>query len=226
MSLLRHLGLVVRAVTHNRLSVDQSGLEEAVVSDGETPVGATDHRPKEPSVAARLAALSLAIAVTILVFVYRDRLADFSSYGYLGLFVVSVIGNATILLPAPSLAATFLAGGILNPVLAGVVSGAGMAIGELSGYLAGYGGTAILDPRDQQRFERVQDWMWRHGFLTIFVLSVIPNPIFDLAGVAAGVLHFPLPRFLLACFLGKTVKGLAFALAGAQSLPWIELLLR
>jgi len=207
-------------------TIDHADPVEVLECDGKTPVPATQRRPTEASVAGRLAALLFALAITILVFVYRNRLADFSSYGYLGLFVVSVIGNATILLPAPSLAATFLAGGIFNPVLAGVVSGAGMAIGELSGYMAGYGGTAILDPRDLERFEKLQDWMRRHGFLTIFVLSVIPNPIFDLAGVAAGMLHFPLPRFLLACFLGKTAKGLAFALAGAQSLPWIEQLLR
>jgi len=213
-------------VLRDRPSTEQADPVEVVDCDGDTQMPATQRKPTEPPVAGRLAALLFAIAVTILVFVYRDRLADFSSYGYLGLFVVSVVGNATILLPAPSLAATFLAGGIFNPILAGVVSGAGMAIGELSGYMAGYGGTAILDPRDLERFEKLQDWMRRHGLLTIFVLSVIPNPIFDLAGVAAGVLHFPLPRFLLACFLGKTAKGLAFALAGAQSLPWIEQLLR
>lgn len=183
-------------------------------------------RPNEPSVAGRLAALVLAVAITVLIFVYRDRLADFGSYGYLGLFVVSVVGNATILLPAPSLAATFLAGGIFNPLLAGVVSGAGMAVGELSGYMAGYGGTAILDTKDVQRFQQLKEWMGRHGLLTIFVLSVIPNPLFDLAGVAAGVMRFPLPRFLLACFLGKTLKGVAFALAGAQSLPFVEQFLR
>jgi len=200
----------------------QAGPVQTVDSDSKLPPAANQRRPTEPSIVGRLAALSFAVTVTILVFVYRDRLADFSSYGYLGLFVVSVIGNATILLPAPSLAATFLAGGIFSPVLAGVVSGAGMAIGELSGYMAGYGGTAILDPRDLERFEKLQEWMRRHGLLTIFVLSVIPNPIFDLAGVAAGMLHFPPQRFLLACFLGKTAKGLAFAFAGAQSLPWIE----
>jgi membrane protein YqaA with SNARE-associated domain len=193
-----------------------------VESDRKAPMASTHRRPAESSVAGRLAALLFAVAITVVIFVCRDRLADFSSYGYLGLFVVSIVGNATILLPAPSLVATFLAGGIFNPVLAGIVSGAGMAIGELSGYMAGYGGTAILDTKDLERFEHLQDWMRRHGFLTIFMLSVIPNPIFDLAGVAAGVLHFPLPRFLLACFLGKTVKGLAFALAGAQSLPFID----
>jgi uncharacterized membrane protein YdjX (TVP38/TMEM64 family) len=201
-------------------------LEENVTAEQGGSAAATPRRPAEPSVAGRLAALVLAVAITVLIFAYRDRLAGLASYGYLGLFVVSIVGNATILLPAPTLAATFLAGGIFNPLLAGVVSGAGMAIGELSGYMAGYGGTAILDTKDQERFQQLKEWMGRHGLLTIFVLSAIPNPIFDLAGVAAGVLHYPLPRFLLACFLGKTLKGIAFALAGAQSLPLVEQFLR
>ena len=190
-------------------------------SGAETKPGA-----RQVPLAWRLIALLVALLVTALIFAYRDRIADFASYGYLGLFVVSMAGNATVLFPVPSLAATFVAGGVLQPLPAGLVSGAGMAIGELSGYLAGYGGTAIVDPRDWQRFQQLERWMQRHGFLTIFILSVIPNPVFDLAGVAAGVLRFPLPRFLVACFLGKTIKALVFAIAGAQSLPWFDQLLR
>jgi len=170
----------------------------------------------------RMVALFFALGITVLIFVYRDRVVQFSTYGYLGLFVVSVVGNATVLLPVPSLAATFITGGIFNPLLVGIVSGAGMAIGELSGYLAGYGGRAIIETQDKRRYERLEGWMRRHGFLTIFVLSVIPNPIFDLAGIAAGMLHFPLWPFLVACFLGKTIKGAVFAFAGAQSLQWFE----
>jgi membrane protein YqaA with SNARE-associated domain len=166
-----------------------------------------------------------ALTISVLIFLYRDRVAEFASYGYLGLFLVSVVGNATILLPVPSLAATFVAGGILNPLLVGVVSGAGMAIGELSGYLAGYGGSAIIAVEDQGRYQRLESWMRRYGALTIFVLSVIPNPLFDLAGIAAGALHYPVWRFLLVCFLGKTVKGLVLAFAGARSLDWINRLL-
>jgi membrane protein DedA with SNARE-associated domain len=47
-----------------------------------------------------------------------------------------------------------------------------------------------------------------------------------LAGIAAGALHYPVWRFLLVCFLGKTVKGLALALAGARSVEWINRFLR
>jgi len=188
----------------------------------DTPLPETKRSSAKPPVIWRLVALLFALGISVLIFLYRDRIAQLSAYGYLGLLIVSIVGNATVLLPVPSLAATFLAGGIFNPLLAGVVSGAGMAIGELSGYLAGYGGTAIVATEDSEGFLRVQDWMRRHGFLTIFVLSVTPNPIFDLAGIAAGLSHFPIWHFLLACFLGKMVKGIAFALIGAQSLPWFE----
>jgi membrane protein YqaA with SNARE-associated domain len=170
----------------------------------------------------RVAALLFALTISVLIFLYRDRVARFASYGYLGLFLVSVVGNATVLLPVPSLAATFLAGGILNPLLAGIVSGAGMAIGELSGYLAGYGGSAVIALEDQGNYQRLESWMRRYGALTLFVLSTIPNPLFDLAGIAAGALHYPVWRFLLVCFLGKTAKGLVLALAGARSLQWID----
>ena len=175
-----------------------------------------------PGVAWRILALVLAVGITVGIYLYRDRVAQFASYGYLGLFVVSVVGNATILLPLPSLAATFVAGGILNPWLVALVSAAGMSIGELSGYLAGFGGTAIVEFSNRERYRHLEDWMRRHGFLTIFVLGAIPNPFFDLAGVAAGILHFPLWYFLLACFLGKLVKAVVFAFAGVQSLTWVE----
>jgi membrane protein YqaA with SNARE-associated domain len=164
----------------------------------------------------------MSLTISVLIFLFRDRLADFASYGYLGLFVVSVVGNATVLLPMPSLVATFVIGGVLNPWLVGIVSGAGMAVGELSGYLAGYGGAPIIETKDRDRYQRLESWMRRYGALTIFVLSVIPNPLFDLAGIAAGALHYPVWRFLLFCFLGKTVKGLVLAFAGAQSLEWID----
>jgi uncharacterized membrane protein YdjX (TVP38/TMEM64 family) len=68
--------------------------------------------------------------------------------------------------------------------------------------------------------------MEQRGDITIFVLSVIPNPFFDLAGIAAGTLRYPLWRFLLACWLGKTIKTTVVAWAGSQSITLVEQLLR
>ena len=49
----------------------------------------------------------------------------------------------------------------------------------------------------------------------VFLLAVIPNPFFDLAGVAAGALKMRLPLFLFWVWLGETIKMLSFAYAGA-----------
>ncbi len=64
--------------------------------------------------------------------------------------------------------------------------------------------------------------MKRGGGPTLFVLSLFPNPFFDLAGIVAGTLGYPLWRFLLICWLGKTIKTTLVAWAGSQSITFIE----
>ena len=51
----------------------------------------------------------------------------------------------------------------------------------------------------------------------IFVLAVIPNPVFDLAGLAAGMLRMPVLRYFTAAATGKIIKNVAVA-GGASSL--------
>lgn len=165
-------------------------------------------------------ALLLSVAITVSIFVFREQLASLQHYGYLGVFLISLLGNATVIFPAPSLVVVFAGGSVFNPLLVGLVAGLGEPLGELTGYLAGYGGSAVVE--DRQRYERIRDWMQRRGFLTILVLSAIPNPLFDLAGISAGMLRFPVARFLLACWLGKTFKAIAFALLGSFSSGLID----
>jgi len=163
-------------------------------------------------------ALSLAfsVVITVAIISMRDQLSELRTYGYLGVFLISVLGNATIVLPVPSMVVVFASGGVLNPIITGLVAGIGEPIGELTGYMAGYGGSAVIE--DRERFQRIKEWMERRGLVTLFVLSAIPNPLFDLAGIAAGMLKFPVHKFLLACWLGKTVKSLAISFLGLATL--------
>jgi len=156
--------------------------------------------------------LGIAAAISILVFRISDHVEQFEAYGYPGVFAISLLGNATVILPAPSLAIVSVAGSVLNPYLVGLFAGAGSALGELTGYLAGSSGRAVI--QDRERYERMVTWMRRHGLWVIFVLSMVPNPLFDLAGIAAGALQIPVHQFMLACWLGKTVKTTVFALGG------------
>jgi uncharacterized membrane protein YdjX (TVP38/TMEM64 family) len=168
------------------------------------------------------AALPLVVALLISLFVvfaitkYQRQIESLKGYGYLGAFVIGFLGNATVILPAPSLALTTALGGVLNPILVGVAAGAGEALGEMTGYLAGVSGNAIIENRG--RYQGVQAYMERHGAWVFFVLAAIPNPLFDLVGIAAGAVRFPVWTFLISTWAGKTLKAILFAGAGRQLL--------
>jgi uncharacterized membrane protein YdjX (TVP38/TMEM64 family) len=74
---------------------------------------------------------------------------------------------------------------------------------------------------DSKLYQRLRDWTERYGQWAILVLAIVPNPVFDLAGAAAGALKMPLSQFLIWAGIGKIIKMLAFAFAGAQSATWV-----
>lgn len=171
----------------------------------------------------RLLIVVVVLGISAAIFAFRDQFAALAAIGYAGIFLVSLLSSATIILPAPSLALVFAMGSALPPALVGLAAGMGETLGELTGYLAGIGGRAIIE--DQRAYAQMEKWMKRGGDVTILLLSIIPNPLFDLAGIAAGTLRFPLWRFLLICLVGKTIKTTFVAWAGAHSLTLIQPLL-
>ncbi len=168
----------------------------------------------------RLSFIILSLAISVLIVACRDKLAQFAGYGYPSVFLLSFLGNATIILPAPSLAFVFAMGSVLNPLWVGLIAGVGEALGELTGFMAGYGGQPVVERYDI--YQRFHDYMGRYGLIVIFVLSAIPNPFFDLAGLAAGALRVPVWQFLLACWFGKTLKTVAVAFLGASSVHILD----
>lgn len=155
-----------------------------------------------------LAGLLLAIAVIVGVFYFYSqfpgRIDELKKYGYLGAFIVSIVLNATLILPVSNMAVLMALGATMpSPILVGLVGGFGAAIGETTGYIAGRSGRGLVAKR--RIYSRVEGWLRRWGWLTIFVLSGIPL-FFDLVGIAAGALRFPFWRFILLCFLGRAIS--------------------
>ena len=65
-------------------------------------------------------------------------------------------------------------------------------------------------------------WMRRRGWLLLFLLAFLPNPVFgDLAGVTAGALRYPQERFLAVVLAGKLLKFVGFAYACALGADWL-----
>jgi membrane protein YqaA with SNARE-associated domain len=68
---------------------------------------------------------------------------------------------------------------------------------------------------DLSRFARWVDWlMARWGFLTLLVLSAVPNPFFEFAGVTAGAVRMNFWTFLLAVGIGKTIRVILLVIIG------------
>ncbi len=159
------------------------------------------------------------LAVSLLAVKFRHQLRNIQELGYPGIFLVTLLSSATVVLPAPGLAFTFAMGSVLNPVLVGLVAGAGETLGELTGYVAGRAGRSAFgqDPR----YERLESITRRYGALAVLVLSSVPTGVFDVIGIAAGAMRMPVLRFVGAVWVGKTLKAIAFAYAGAHSITWL-----
>jgi len=164
----------------------------------------------------RVVVLLAVIGLTVTLFLFRDKVQQLGALGYPGIFFVSMFSNATLILPVPGVLFTSAMGAVFNPWLVALVAGTGATIGELSGYLAGFSGQAVVENR--KWYDRFSGWMKKYGDPTILVMAFVPNPLFDIAGMVAGALRMPLWRYLLWSWIGKTGKMLLFAFGGASIL--------
>lgn len=140
--------------------------------------------------------------------------------GYLGIFVVSLIGSASIILPVPFIIVVFSSAAFLNPFFVGISAGLGAAIGELTGYGVGYGAQTLIT-KYKRWFQLAESWFQKHGgFLVIFIFAATPLPS-DVVGLMSGAMKYPIKKFFVATLLGKIVLYTVVSYAGFYSINWI-----
>jgi len=173
------------------------------------------------------------IVVACILLVYHwEYVLRFQRYGYLGLFLMALASGYSIPLPVPYMVFTFTLGGVLEPLLVGVATGAGLGAGGTLLYLTGRGGRRffphfdISDPADEAyssrwnrflrriKMHRIMHFAHRRGTLAVFVLSVLPNPFFTPMAISMGTMRFRLIKFSFACWAGQTVKTIGIAYCG------------
>lgn len=136
------------------------------------------------------------------------------SWGYAGAFVVTLIGNASIIFPVPSYLAVFALGPALNPWLLGLVAAAGATLGELTGYLLGLGGRKALSKRHIKAIDIVKRWSKKRGMFLLIVLFAATTLPDDVVGILGGTVRYDIKKFLTAAFIGKTISHMALAWGG------------
>jgi len=173
---------------------------------------------RNPGTLIRIGILLSVLAASASAFLLRDQLTP-AQAGYGGVALASLIASAGLIIPVPALGAVCAGAIFLNPALLGLIAGTSESVGELTGYFLGYSGRDMA--RRYRLYNRLESLVRRRGWLPLFLVSLVPNPIFDIVGIAAGALRYPLWSFLSIVWVGKTIKFITFAYACKYSLAWL-----
>lgn len=164
-----------------------------------------------------MAVFSVLVAVFLLL--AQERLKGLGDWGYAGAFAAMLVNNATIVLPAVGQLVVAGLSASLDPLLLGVVGGVGGTIGELTGYVLGVTGRRVVSAEVvERRLRRIP----RRAFgPALFLFAVTPLP-FDVVGILAGTMRFPIWRFLLWVGAGKILNTVAIAFAARSTIAWLQ----
>lgn len=161
-------------------------------------------------------------------------LLDISSMlGYQGDFLISFLGNATVLVPFPYMAVTFILGGVtdeitsqfhFDPWLLGFLSGLGAVLGEMTGYLIGYSGRHFVDKEQRTAFGELIKKHPRATPLVLWFLAVTPIPD-DMLIIPLGAARYPWWKVIIPQFIGKTMFMTVIAWSGRLGVSIIGMLI-
>jgi len=166
-------------------------------------------------------AIGLLVFLAFFYFVFQN--AGFvrelaTGYGLLGVFLASLIANATVLLPLPvdlAVIAINAQSDSLGAVLALCLAvGIGAGLGEMSAYIAGLLGIETAERIRAKEFSQIRgirEKIERRGMAFIFMMALIPFP-FDIIGITAGFIKYNPKKFFVAALIGKTCRYLALGL--------------
>jgi membrane protein YqaA with SNARE-associated domain len=137
-------------------------------------------------------------------------------FSYLGVFLISIIGAMSIIIPIPYTFVILTLGmkGVMDPLLLTVAGGLGSAIGEFSGYLLGYYGRAVISEKRRRKIDYIVRVLEdRYGPVVIFLFALTPLPD-DLLFIPLGVLRYKFVKAFIPCFFGKLLMCSILAYGG------------
>ena len=199
---------------------DQTSEEKAVCEPGST--AAEQALPKKSARLAYtlgIAGIVLTLLMAAAIIIWDDQVIAMQEYGYVGAFLISILGGATVIIPVPMLAVVFALGGVMPFPWAVALSAAlGELVGALIIYMTGQGAGKVIvsskHGRLQRAYDKMLDLMDRRGAITLFVVTSIVNPFFYPAAFACGALRFGLKKYITIVLIGKIIKCMTIVYLG------------
>ncbi len=163
-----------------------------------------------------VAAIAIALNIIAYLMIPPDLAYRLGALGYIGVFLITLISNATIVVPIPYFGLVAALSPGLSMVGVGIAGALGSVIGESVGFFVGRSGRGVVEQTRFYRWvQRQLEHPWR-AFVVLFALSAPPNPAFDVAGLTAGAMGLPYWIFLSAVFLARLVRfGIVAFFGGA-----------
>ncbi|TFG30655.1 hypothetical protein EU527_14270 [Candidatus Thorarchaeota archaeon] len=164
-----------------------------------------------------------------IVLVYNWLLDIALLMGYVGNFLIAVIGNSTVLLPIPYMGVTFILSGLqddisgqflFNPWLVGLVSGFGAMLGEMVTYLIGYCSGHLIEEEQRNSFREYVSAHPKATPLVLWFLAVTPIPD-DVLVLPLGAAKYSWWKVAIAQLIGKSMFMIGVAWAGRFGLEFI-----
>jgi membrane protein YqaA with SNARE-associated domain len=143
-------------------------------------------------------------------------------FGYLGVFLISLVGAMSVIIPIPYTLVIYLLGSVLDPLLVAVSGGLGSALGEFSGYVLGYYGRVVLSKERRRKMDYMMKVFHRYGFAAIFLFALTPLPD-DLLFIPLGIMRYRFLKAFVPAFLGKMLMCFILAYSGRWSVEVIEI---
>ena len=142
-------------------------------------------------------------------------------FGLPGVFAISLLGSAVPFLPLPYLVVVVFLSGTQNPLLLGVVAGAGGAIGKLTSYFLGRFGYFASGRETRKGLDTLHDVIEKYGAVGVFVFAVTPLPD-DVYIIPMGIARLPFWKFFMADLAGKIVLSVGIAYFGRAYLGSLD----
>jgi uncharacterized membrane protein YdjX (TVP38/TMEM64 family) len=140
---------------------------------------------------------------------------EVSSLGYLGALVAGLLGSSSLFVSLfPSYIVIALLGGVLNPVIVGLLGGVGAGVGQFLHYYIGLGGRYLIPDRWRGRLDAWLKKLDKFGVLLIFAFAATPLTPDDVIWIPLGAMRYPKLKALIAAVSGKVLLNLIYAYAG------------
>ncbi len=155
------------------------------------------------AVAGVLALIALNIAVYLAPIDYRALTA----FAYAGAFVVCFVANAVVAIPIPYIPIIAHIGATAeSPALVIALGALGSVLGESVAFVIGRAEQGLVSEHPlYKRIHRLAERKWLAG-IVLFGLAVPLNPLFDVAGLAAGAMGMRYRVFFIAVFAARLVR--------------------